>query len=239
MAFLLGLIIGSFLNVVIYRLPRRLSLANPPSTCPQCRTRLRPVELIPVLSYLILQGRCSHCRSPIPWRYPLVELLTGMAFFLLWKGRPGAFIHEALFVSLLIMLAFIDLEHMVMPNSLTLGGMAGGILLTFFGWGVGPASSLAGAGLGLGLIAVIIWASRGGMGLGDAKLLGLIGAFLGPWGAVGALFWGSLAGGLAGVILLAGGRMKRQDPLPFGPFLALGAVVMLAAGPDLVRWFLG
>lgn len=223
--FCLGLIIGSFLNVCIYRIPRGGSLLFPPSACPACGRRLTALELIPVAAFIALKGRCRGCRTPISRRYPLVELLTGVLFLLVfWKFGLGL---ETLkwwvLLSLLIVIALIDLDFQRIPDAISLPGLAAGILLAQGHWG----QAVLGAMIGYGIIAAVIALSRGGMGWGDAKLLALIGAFLGWRGVVVSLFVGSLLGSLVGIILLLLRRIDRKTPVPFGPYLSLGAFSFL------------
>lgn len=227
LAFIFGLVFGSFFNVVIYRLPRGLSLIRPGSSCLACGHRLRVRELVPLLSFLWQRGVCRSCGEKISWRYPLVELLTGLGFALAawisttWTG----FLVGLIFFSLLEVLAFIDLDQQILPNRLTLPGVGLGLFCSLLGWTIPFGSSLAGAAVGFGIIAAIVVLSRGGMGMGDAKLLALIGSFLG-WRAVFfVLFWAAVLGSIGGIIYLYMTRQGRKTPLPFGPSLATAAVI--------------
>lgn len=227
--FLVGLAVGSFLNVLIHRLPAGESVFLPGSRCPTCAAPIRVRDNLPVLSWLSLGGRCRDCRTRIPVRYPLVELLTGVLF--VWApetGDPALVASRIFLLSLLLALALTDWERMVLPDALTLPGAALGLVLS------GPRSDLdlvtsaAGALLGATLLFSLraLWLRFRGVeavGLGDVKLLALIGAFLGPSAALGAV---ALAAGLgvlvAGPLLLLG-RIRRDTPLPFGTLLALSA----------------
>ena len=171
----LGLVIGSFLNVCIYRIPKELSVVNPPSACPSCGKRLQPLELIPVISFLWLRGRCKGCGTQISWRYPLVEFLTGMLFlaaYINW-GFTWETLKAVIFISLIIPIAFIDFEFKIIPNVLSIPGILIGLILSY----QRIFDSLIGAALGFTIIFLIIILSRGGMGRGDVKLLAMLGAF--------------------------------------------------------------
>lgn len=245
-AVLLGLIVGSYLNVVIHRLPRRQSTVLPRSRCPVCGTAIRARDNLPVLSWLLLRGRCRDCAVPIPARYPLVEALTALLFwgcFARW-GLSWTALAAAVFCALLVALAGIDFDHYVLPDRLTLPGIALGLAvspwLPFGGW----RAALAGAAIGGGLL-VAVWGAwyllRGehGIGLGDAKMLAMIGAFLGWKGMAVAFVAGTAAGAAFGLAALAAGRAGRRGKLPFGVFLALGGVIGLFWGQRLADAYLG
>lgn len=236
-AFFLGLLLGSFFNVVVYRLPRGISVVFPRSHCPHCQHVLHPVDLIPVVSFVLVRGRCRYCGAPISFRYVGIELGTALIFALVWvvTGDLATWASWSAFFSLLLILSVIDLEHMFLPDTLTVGGMVLGFLLAGANLTIPLQRAVLGALIGTGLIFIIVTLSRGGMGMGDAKLLGLVGTFLGPWGAVGALFWGSVLGSIIGVTLILGGRHKRRDPVPFGPFLSLGALIMWLSGDSGIQ----
>ena len=233
-AVLVGLVVGSFLNVVIHRVPRRESVAWPGSHCPHCGEPIRPRDNVPLLSYLLLRGRCRNCGGSIPARYPAVEGMTGILFG--WAahdfGFDPALIPALVLVCALVSLAIIDLEHRLLPNVLVgpaaLAGLALSIVADPAGWWAYPASALvlAAAMLGLALI------RPGGMGMGDVKMAGMLGAFLGPYAAL-AVFLGALVGAVTGGLLMAAGKAQRQSALPFGTFMALGGLVSLFAGPEL------
>ncbi|MGQ9779589.1 MAG: prepilin peptidase [Bacillota bacterium] len=231
LVFCLGLAIGSFLNVVIYRLPRGESLVRPRSACPTCGRTLAAYDLVPVLSFIFLWGKCRHCRAPISWRYPVVELLTGFSFFFLWRrfGLSADFFFFAVYASLLIAIAGIDLDHMIIPDLLSLPGLGLGILCGLFRRDA--FFSLLGAAMGGGLLLLVYFAAlfflkKEGLGLGDAKLITMIGAFLGWQGALLTILVGSMLGSFVGIVLLALGRLKRDQPMPFGPFLALAGLLL-------------
>jgi len=248
-AALLGLIVGSYLNVVIYRLPLGISTVLPRSRCPACGAAIRARDNVPVLSFLLLRGRCQACGARISRRYPLVEGATGLLFLasclrfgISWEAVAGA-----LFCALMVVLALIDLDHMILPDVLTWPGIAVGILLQpLLSWarlGDGPWRALAGGALGAAVgagILLAVWAGwyllrhEEGMGLGDVKMLAAIGAFLGWQGVLVSLFFGALSGAVVGLALMAwrGGDLKSK--LPFGTFLAMGGLIALFAGERIV-----
>lgn len=225
-AFCFGLVFGSFFNVVIYRLPRGLSLIKPGSHCPNCGRRLSADELIPVFSFLLQKGRCKTCRGKIHWRYPLVEFISSLGFALFVRTNAGwtEVFASLVFFSLLIILAFIDLEHKILPNVLTLPGIGLGLMFALMGWTIPLTASVIGAVLGLTLMAGIALVSGGGLGIGDAKLMAMIGAFLGWIPVLYVLFWASVLGSITGVLYLYVTKQGRKTPIPFGPSIAAAAL---------------
>lgn len=240
-AFVLGTMIGSFLNVVITRLPRGEGLLVPPSRCQACSVRIRWSDNVPLLSYLWLRGRCRDCGSPFGWRYPVVEGVTGAVFALsvLRYGLTPAVLPALLFLSALVAITAIDLKHQLIPDRITLPGIAVGLLASLVTPHRSLIDALMAAVVGGGIFFLIILASRGGMGGGDMKLAAMMGAFLGLKTTLVALFLAVFLGGLVAAILLVGGRRGRKDPLPFGPFLAVGAGASLFWGEALLRLYLG
>ena len=242
---LLGLAVGSFLNVCIHRLPRRQSLVNPPSRCPQCGYQLRWADNIPVLSYVLLGGRCRKCRTRISIRYPIVELIT-MGLFLLhywafdWTPLLAV---RLLFACAMVVLFAIDLEHQILPDAITLPGIV-----------VGLACSLA---LPPGIVAAVLGAFAGGgvlfviaetwsrlrhveaMGFGDVKMLAMIGAFLGLKLVLLTFVLSSFIGGIAGGLLILSGRGSMASKVPFGTFLAIAALAASLWGDAIVNWYVG
>jgi len=231
---LLGLIAGSFLNVVIHRVPLRRSVVWPASHCPVCGEPIEPRDNVPLLSYVVLRGRCRSCKARISARYPLVEALTGVLFAgAAYEFGLGLDLLSALaLILVLIALAGTDLEHRLLPNAIVgpaaLVGFALSVLDSPERWWVYLVSALAVAG---GLFALAI-AYPGGMGMGDVKMGGMLGAFLGPYAAL-AVFLGALCGAITGGLLMAAGKMQRRHALPFGVFMALGGIVTLFVGPEL------
>jgi leader peptidase (prepilin peptidase) / N-methyltransferase len=242
----LGAIMGSFLNVVAYRLPRHESLIAPPSHCPSCATPVRPYDNIPVLSWLLLRGHCRSCSAPISPRYPLVEFGTALlcvGAVLAHGSSPAAIALNVTLVLLLVPAALIDLEHRIIPNKIT---ALGAVLALVLGTALDPAGEptrlIAGAGAG-GFLLLAALAYPGGMGMGDVKLAGMMGLLLGK-AVAPALLLALLAGVLCGAILIARERCSenaqrkgRKTVIPFGPFLALGGILAVFAGSTLVDWY--
>jgi leader peptidase (prepilin peptidase)/N-methyltransferase len=241
---LAGLMIGSFLNVCIYRLPRRESVVWPASHCTTCNRTLAWYENVPIFSWLVLRGRCRGCGSRISLLYPLVELTTAALFVggvLVYGMSPLLFVRLA-FGCALIVLFVIDLQHQILPNVITLPGIVAGFAASLFlppGW----LSSLIGIAAGGGIlfaIAEAYYRLRGieGLGMGDVKMLAMIGAVLGWPLMLLTLVFASFAGSVVGVGLMASGRGGMQAALPFGTFLALGALVASVAGDPILAWYL-
>ena len=236
---LFGLVIGSFLNVVIHRVPIRQSIVWPSSRCPRCGELIKSFDNLPVLSYLILRGRCRSCKVPISPRYPLVESLTGILFALAAYefGLSLSLVWALFLISVLVALAGTDLEHRLLPNVIVVPATVVGLLLSALvdpeGWWVYPLSAVA---VAAGLFALAM-AYPGGMGLGDVKMGGMLGAFLGPYAAL-VVFLGALLGAFVGGILMVTGAIERRSALPFGLFLALAGVITLFLGQDVWGWYL-
>lgn len=231
---LMGLVIGSFMNVLIFRLPRGLSIVHPRSFCPACRKQIRWFENIPLLSYAFLGGRCSNpkCRRQIPFRYPLVEFLTGAVFLYLYlvHGLSLPFLLYAYFFCGLIVISGVDLTHQVIPDVITIPGILLGLVMHVLEgtWFLG----LLGAGFGGGLILLMRvlggWAwKKEVMGMGDVFLIAMIGAYVGFPDVILALFIAALAGAAAGIAYLAATRQHKETPIPFGPFLSLGGALII------------
>ena len=239
--FLFGLVIGSFLNVVIGRLPAGRSLVYPGSACPACGASIHWYDNVPVLSWLWLRARCRSCHAIISWRYPVVELATAILFALAAHqvGPARDLVPALLLLSALIAITFIDLDHQLIPDVITLPGIIAGAALSVALHPEHWLDTLLGVVVGGGLFLVIIVASGGGMGGGDMKLGAMMGAFLGWKLVLLAILLGVLAGGAVAIALLTTGSKGRKDPVPFGPFLALGAVLSLLWGNDLLGWYLG
>jgi leader peptidase (prepilin peptidase)/N-methyltransferase len=248
LAFLLGAAIGSFLNVCIWRLPLGKSIVYPPSSCPACGTRIRARDNIPLLSYLLLCGRCHACEAHVSLRYPAVELLTGvMSMLVLYHFglSPNLGVY-AVFTAALIVITFIDIDHQIIPDVISLPGIVLGIAFSALGYTMPEVSlmdSVIGALLGGGLLYLVavgyhVWTGREGMGGGDIKLLAMIGAFLGWRGVLVTLILGSFSGAVIGIALILARGADSRLPIPFGPFLALGAVCALFFGDSLIRWYL-
>ena len=242
---LFGLVIGSFLNVCIYRLPRGKSVVFPPSACGNCQRELRWFENIPVVSWAVLGGKCARCQAPISIQYPLVELVTGLLFVATVAVTPLGLLLAArlLFGCALIVLFAIDLEHQILPNAITLPGIVVGVLFALVG-PPGWRASLLGAMIGGGLLYAIAAGyyyvrHEDGLGMGDVKMLAMIGAFLGWQQMLLTLVLASFAGAIVGVGVIALQRGTMKYALPFGTFLALGALASMLAGQPLIDWYTG
>lgn len=233
----MGAIFGSFLNVVAYRLPRHESIATPASHCTQCGTPVKPYDNIPILSYLLLRGHCRSCAAPISVRYPLVEALTGAlcAGAVLAHSSAAAIALSIALILMVVPAALIDLEHRIIPNKIT---ALGAVLALAIGLALDPSGEpgrlIAGAAAGGFLLAAAL-AYPGGMGMGDVKLAGMMGLFLGA-AVAPAILIALVSGVLLGAVVIArkGARQGRKTAIPFGPFLALGALVGVFAGQPLV-----
>ncbi|MEI6132674.1 MAG: prepilin peptidase [Bacillota bacterium] len=265
LVFILGLVVGSFLNVVIYRVPAEESIVRPPSHCPKCNTQLKNLDLVPVFSWLFLRGKCRYCQVKIPARYALVELLTGilfLAFFIrfemmspnLISGLPSL-LAGLTFTAILIAIFFIDIDHQIIPNGLV-------IVATIAGAGVVLLNAFAGykffldqlwwehlLGVLPGVIAMILIMVLGAiiykkeaLGMGDVKIFIPIGLFLGWKLAIAVLIIAIIAGGIGGVILMLTRKADRSSAMPFGPFIVFGAVVAMLANTQLIQianWYFG
>lgn len=238
-AFVLGSLVGSFGNVCIHRIPRRLSVVFPGSHCPNCQQPIRPWHNIPLLSYAVLGGRCATCHTGIAWRYPFVEGLCGFLYVLLYHqfGASAQSLVLAFITTILLIAACIDLAHTVIPDSLTLPGVVLGLVSSLWVYPIGFGNALLGVGLGGVLFYLIALFSRGGMGGGDIKLIAMIGAFLGWQAVLVTIFLGALCGAVVGITLLLLKRKSRKEPMPFGPFLALGAFLSIVWGERLIAWY--
>jgi leader peptidase (prepilin peptidase) / N-methyltransferase len=243
---LFGLVIGSFLNVCIGRLPAGESIVSPGSRCPSCHASIAWYDNIPIVSYVVLRGRCRTCRVRISARYPFTEALTALAFVLqgLWFHDDVSLLAQRLVLTALLVVLFgTDLETQRLPNVITYPGMAAG--LVFSVWvPPGLVACAIGAAVGAGILLGVRWTWKrvtgvDGMGLGDVKMMALLGAFLG-WRQIGVvLFLASLSGAVVGVALALTRRRSLQARLPFGTFLAVAAFVASLTGEPLVRWYLG
>ncbi len=244
LAALFGLIWGSFVNVLIYRLPLGRSFVFPASACPSCKKPVAPYDNIPVLSYLWLWGRCRHCRAEISIRYPLVELMVAAGSLAAYHrhGFGTEYGVEFGFVASMVALVFIDYDHRILPNVITIPGAIIGLLLAFVREPVTPIEALIGAALGAGLlfgVAEVYFRLRKveGLGMGDVKMMAMVGAFLGWKGVLLTLLVGSFLGSLVGLALMATQGKTLKTALPFGTFLGLAATATLFAGSPLLDWY--
>lgn len=246
LAFILGGCIGSFLNVCIYRIPLSKSIVYPGSMCPRCGTPIRFYDNIPILSYLWLKGRCRHCQSPVSLRYPMVELLTALLFTAV-VHRFGISLEAGIymaFTAAMVTITFIDIDHRIIPDRISLPGIPlcflAALALPDMGW----KAALLGILVGGGTLFVVAWGysmltGKEGMGGGDIKLLAMIGALLGWQGVVFTIFLASLLGTAVGLGVMLYSRSNMKLAVPFGPFLAAGALAYIFGGTELVGWYFG
>jgi leader peptidase (prepilin peptidase) / N-methyltransferase len=238
---LFGLVVGSFVNVLVHRLPRGESVVLPPSHCPACGAGIRVLDNIPVVSWLLLRGRCRACGAPIAVRYPMLELANAILWTLVFlRARETTeLLGGVFFATACLALAAIDAEFQILPDKITLTGIAFGILLAFFSRSRTPAAAMLGAAAGGGGLYLVAFlyekiAGHEGMGLGDVKMLAMIGAFLSVSGVLVSVLLASLAGSIVGIAAIALGRGDRRMRLPFGVFLAAGGVAAFFFGETLV-----
>ena len=244
-AFIFGAVIGSFLNVCICRLPKNESVVFPPSRCPQCGFRIPFYDNVPIVSWLLLRGKCRSCAAPISPQYPIVELINALlTLFLFMKFGPSLpFLVLFLFCSAMVVITFIDLEHQIIPDCITLPGIVAGFLCSLFIPQLGWQNSLLGIVVGGGSLLVVAYGyelltKKEGMGGGDIKLLAMMGAFFG-WKAVFfIIFVSSLTGSVIGITVMLIQKKDAKLAIPFGPFLALGAILYIFFGRAVINWYL-
>lgn len=243
--FMFGMCIGSFLNVCIHRLPSSTSIINPSrSFCPQCNSDIQFYDNIPVFSYLWLKGRCRQCKAPISLRYPMVELMTGIlaiAIFFMFGLTLEAIVYFA-FLSSLLIITFIDIDYKIIPDIITIPGIPVGLAASFVLPAMTFKSSLLGLLVGGGSLLLVAWTyslltRKEGMGGGDIKLLGMIGAFIGWKGVIFTIFAASLAGTLVGIIVMLVKGKDLKFAIPFGPFLSIGAMSYIFFGEKILFWY--
>lgn len=242
---LVGLALGSFMNVCIYRIPLEKSIISPSSSCPNCGKKIRFYDNIPLISYLLLLGRCRRCHHPISWRYPAVEAITGLLSLALFirYGLSLQYLLFLLFAATLVTISFIDLDHQIIPDVLSIPGIVAGLAAAFIPGNVSWFDSIIGiigGGGTLFLVGLIYEKLTGkqGMGGGDVKLLAMIGAWMGWRSLPFVLLVSSLTGAIIGsIFLLAAGKGYRVK-IPFGPFLSLGALFYIFFGPQLTNWYI-
>lgn len=250
-AFIAGMCIGSFLNVCIYRIPLEKSIVFPPSGCPNCGNKIKSIDLIPVVSYILLKGKCRDCKHPISVQYPIVELLTGILWLLAFLKYGFTFetIATIFLITLLIPVAFIDLKHMIIPNGLVITGLIGGTGVFIFHalcrpvifynsplWYAPLIGMVSASGILfiIALIAYFIYRNDGGMGMGDVKIFLPIGLILGLKLALNTLIMSFLMASLVSIILLIFKKLNRKSAIPFGPFIVMAAILASLTGPDFM-----
>ncbi|MCK5204969.1 MAG: prepilin peptidase [Desulfobacterales bacterium] len=242
--FILGLCIGSFLNVCIYRLPESKSIVHPRSMCPECGTLIRFYDNLPILSYLLLRGKCRHCQAPISFRYPIVELLSGLlavGVFLKYGISLEAAIYYA-FIATLLVITFIDIDHQIIPDVITLPGIPICFVASFALPHITYIESIMGILIGGGSLFMVAWlyhllTKKEGMGGGDIKLLGMMGAIIGWKGVLFTIFVASAVGTVSGMLIMLKTRKTMKLAVPFGPFLAIGSIAYIFFGPQLMAWY--
>ncbi len=244
LVFIIGICIGSFLNVCIHRIPISKSILFPGSLCPQCGSSIRFYDNIPVVSFLILKGKCRSCGSPIPFRYPMIELISGgFAISLLLKyGLTIEWISSYTFIAALLVITFIDIDHRIIPDIITLPGILFFLLVPFISPHITWVDSIIGVLLGGGFLLLIamgyqLITKKEGMGGGDIKLLAMVGAFVGWKGVFFTLFLASVVGTLVGLILMLQSNKGMKLAIPFGPFLSIGAITYIHFGNHIIFWY--
>lgn len=244
-SFVIGMVVGSFLNVCICRMPKDESIVSPPSHCPLCNYQIKWYDNIPVISYLMLRGKCRGCGAHISIQYPLVELLNGVLAVLLFLkfGPTLAFAALFVFCSALVVITFIDIEHQIIPDEISLSGIVIGFILSFFLQGHGWLNSILGILLGGGSLLLVAYAyqwltGKEGMGGGDIKLLAMMGAFLGWKSIPFIILASSLVGSVVGISMMLLQKKDSKLAIPFGPYLAFGAVLYIFYGRPLITWYL-
>lgn len=237
--FLIGLCIGSFFNVCIYRLPQGQSVVRPSSHCMHCRQQLQMIDLIPVLSYLFTRGHCRHCGTTYSSRYATVELLTGCLFVWCYTvfGIGFPLMKALILTSFLLVITYIDYDHQLILDKVLLFMAGAGVLIECLTPSVGVLSILVGSLAGGGLLLLIAIVSKGGMGGGDIKLAAVLGIYLGAKLTLLALFLSFVIGGVVAVFILLLKRKERRDCIPFGPFIAAGAFLSLLYGQEIIEWY--
>jgi leader peptidase (prepilin peptidase)/N-methyltransferase len=242
--FIFGLCIGSFLNVCIYRLPESKSIVQPRSMCPHCGALIRFYDNIPILSYIALKGKCRHCSASIALRYPVVELISGvfaLGVYLKYGIGPETLIYFAFIASLLV-ITFIDIDHRIIPDVITLPGIPIFFAASFALRQISFVESILGILVGGGSLFLVAWlyhllTKKEGMGGGDIKLLAMIGAVIGWKGVLFTIFVASAVGTLAGMLIMLKTRKTMKLAVPFGPFLAIGGITYILFGPQLINWY--
>lgn len=242
--FLLGTIIGSFLNVCIYRIPKDQSIIHPPSHCPYCSTPLKWYNLIPIVSFILQRGRCGYCKEEISLQYPTVEIINGVLYIMLYSnfGLSIEFIFYSIIFSILIVISFVDLYYQIIPNGLNTSILVSGIIykilqFTLYNKSLDLINSLLGLFVSSGLFLLIILISKGGMGGGDVKLIGVLGFILGLKKVVLTIFLSFFLGAIISIFLLLFKIKGRRDPIPFGPFICLAFIITVVWGDWIIYWY--
>lgn len=249
-SFIMGITFGSFFNVCIFRIPEKKSIANPPSHCYNCNTRLKPIDLVPILSWTLLRGKCRYCGQKISPRYALVELLTGILFVLVYNvyKMNVITIYYLLLVSLLVIITFIDIDHYIIPDGLIIFGSVFALIFNAVGEGIGIGikdsvlgSLICGGGM-LALICIIeLIVKKEVMGGGDIKFFAMTGLFLGIKGGLLTTLLSVYIGAIYGIITIIYSKIKKQEynsMIPYGPFISVGALITVLCGTNIINWYM-
>ena len=244
----MGITFGSFFNVCIFRIPEKKSIANPPSHCYNCNTRLKPLDLIPILSWTLLRGKCRYCGQKIAPGYALVELLTGILFVLVYSvyGYNAIILYYLLLVSLLVIITFIDIDHYIIPDEVIIFGSVFAIIVNILGQGIGIKDSILGALIcGGGMLALIylieLIVKKEVMGGGDIKLFAMTGLFLGVKGGLLTIILSVYVGAIYGIVTIVYSKIKKQEynsMIPYGPFISVGALIVVLCGTNIINWYM-
>ncbi len=237
---ILGLSVGSFLNVCIYRIPLKKSISFPPSSCTNCGKKLSPFELIPVVSYMLLRGKCKGCGAGISVKYPVVEMLTGFLFVWVFSvfGVSATFLKYALLASVLVVVSLIDLEHQIIPDEIVVFSIAAGIIMNIAARDVSLTNSAIGFFAASGILLMLAILTKGGMGGGDIKLMAAVGLFIGTGPVLLGLFLSFIIGGIISFILILFKIKGRKDYIPFGPFLSIGSFISALFYSEIIYWYI-
>lgn len=247
--FIAGVIFGSFYNVCIFRIPEKLSIINPPSHCYKCNTSLKPLDLVPILSWIMLKGKCRYCGEKISYRYALIELLTGILFLLIYNiyGYNIQTIYYLIFISMLIIITFIDIDHYIITDCLIIFGSIVAILANILGQGIGIKNSILGSlicgGSMLILTSLIEFVvKKEAMGGGDIKLFAMTGLFLGISGGLLTILLSIYVGAFYAIVVIVNSRLKKQkynSMIPYGPFISIGALIVVLCETNIISWYTG
>ena len=245
----MGITFGSFFNVCIFRIPEKKSIVNPPSHCYNCNTRLKPLDLVPILSWTLLRGKCRYCGQKIAPRYALVELLTGILFVLVYNvyGYNLVTLYYLLLVSLLIIITFIDIDHYIIPDEIIIFGSVFAIIFNALDQGIGIKNSILGALICGGGMLILIYlieliAKKEVMGGGDIKLFAMTGLFLGVKGGLLTIILSVYVGAIYGIVTIIYSKVKKQEynsMIPYGPFISVGALIVVLCGTNIINLYMG
>lgn len=247
LSFIVGVMFGSFYNVCIYRIPEKLSVANPPSHCYNCNTRLKPIDLVPILSWTLLKGKCRYCGQEISSRYSLTELLTGILFAIVYINFGYSFesVYYMFLVSLLVIITFIDLDHYIIPDGLIIIGSVVSVIVNLFGYGVGVKNGVLGAIVCGGGVLVVVTlieflVKNEVMGGGDIKLFAMLGLFLGVKLGLITVLLSVYVGAIYGIVTIVYSKLRKMEyksMIPYGPFISVAAFIALIYGEKIINWY--